>query len=195
MPDAFDRDGVKRALVVLAEGAEEMEVTIIVDVLRRASIDVVLAGLDGEQRVLCSRRILITPDCALERAGTDHDALVLPGGAGGARRLGDSQLVGDLLRSFALTQRVVGAICAAPTALVKHGVFVGRRMTCHPSVRDIVWMHAEISRTGPVEPVVEDRNLITGSGPGTSFKFALAIASRLVGAERVRGVTPPLMLT
>lgn len=195
MPDAFERDGVKRALVVLAEGAEEMEVTIIVDVLRRASVDVVLAGLEGDQKVLCSRRVLITPDCALSRAGNDHDALILPGGAGGARRLGDAEVVGDLLRSFALTHRLVGAICAAPTALVKHGVFVGRRMTCHPSVRDIVWMHAEMARTGPVDPVVEDRNLITGSGPGTSFKFALAVASRLVGAERVRGVTPPLMLT
>ncbi|MFO0612051.1 MAG: DJ-1 family glyoxalase III [Polyangiaceae bacterium] len=186
---------MKRALVVLAEGAEEMEVTIIVDVLRRASVDVVLAGLDGASGVFCSRRIVIQPDCALARAGNDHDALILPGGAGGARRLGDSSLVGDLLRSFSLTHRLVGAICAAPTALVKHGVFVGRRMTCHPSVRDIVWMHAEIARTGPVEPVVEDRNLITGSGPGTSFRFALAIASRLVGPERVKGVIPPLMLT
>lgn len=194
MPDR-ERDDVPRALVVLAEGAEEMEVTIIVDVLRRASVDVVLAGLDGEERVFCSRRVVISPDVSLARAGSDHAALILPGGAGGARRLGDSQLVGDLLRTFSLTQRLVGAICAAPTALVKHGVFVGRRMTCHPSVRDIVWMHAEMARTGPVEPVVEDRNLITGSGPGTSFRFALAIASRLVGPERVKGVTPPLMLT
>ncbi len=195
MPEPSSREEVKRALVVLAEGAEEMEVTIIVDVLRRASVDVVLAGLDGDAKVFCSRRVVIQPDVSLARAGADHDALILPGGAGGARRLGDSQQVGDLLRSFSLTQRLVGAICAAPTALVKHGVFVGRKMTCHPSVRDIVWMHAEMSRSGPTEAVVEDRNLITGSGPGTSFKFALAIASRLVGAERVRGVTPPLMLT
>jgi protein DJ-1 len=193
--EAFiDTRDVPRALVVLAEGAEEMEVTIIVDVLRRAGIDVTLAGLDGDRPVLCSRRIQIIPDKPLARAGHDYQALVLPGGAGGAKRLGESKAVGDLLRAFSLTQRLVGAICAAPTALVQHNVFVGRKMTCHPSVREIVWLHADISRNGPLEPVIEDRNLVTASGPGASFRFALALAARLVGAERARGVAPPLML-
>jgi len=192
--DLIDTRDVPNALVVLAEGAEEMEVTIIVDVLRRAGVDVTLAGLDGDRPVLCSRRVVIVPDKSLARAGNDHHALVLPGGAGGAKRLGASPLVGDLLRGFSLTNRVVGAICAAPTALVQHNVFVGRRMTCHPSVRDIVWMHADIPRTGTVDAVVEDRNLITGSGPGASFRFALAVAAKLVGVERAKGVAPPLML-
>lgn len=190
----IDTRDVPTALVVLAEGAEEMEVTIIVDVLRRAGVDVTLAGLAGDRPVLCSRRVVIVPDVALSRAGMDHSALVLPGGAGGAKRLGESPAVGDLLRAFSLTQRLVGAICAAPTALVSHNVFVGRKMTCHPSVRDIVWLHADIGRSGPLEAVVEDRNLVTGSGPGASFRFALALAARLVGNDRAKGVAPPLML-
>jgi protein DJ-1 len=194
MEGVIDMRDIPSALVVLAEGAEEMEVTIIVDVLRRAGIEVTLAGLDGDRPVLCSRRIQILPDKPLSRAGSDHGALVLPGGAGGAKRLGNSKEVGDLLRAFSFTNRVVGAISAAQTALVQHGIFVGRKMTCHPSVRDIVWMHADMARSGPLEPVVEDRNLITGSGPGATFRFALAVAARLVGAERARGVAPPLML-
>jgi protein DJ-1 len=194
MQGILDTRDVPTALVVLAEGAEEMEVTIIVDVLRRAGVEVTLAGLDGAAPVGCSRRVVIVPDMALSRAGYDHTALILPGGAGGAKRLGASSTVGDLLRGFSLTNRLVGAICAAPTALVQHNVFVGRKMTCHPSVRDIVWMHADMARSGPVEPVVEDRNLITGSGPGASFRFALALAARLVGPERAKGVAPPLML-
>jgi len=195
MEGFIDTREVPTALVPLAEGAEEIEVTVVVDVLRRAGVDVTLAGLDGDRPVLCSRRLLIVPDVALARAGTDHSALILPGGAGGAKRLGASPRIGELLRAFSLTNRLVGAICAAPTALVQHGFFAGRKMTCHPSVRDIVWMHADMARTGPVEPVVEDRNLITGSGPGASFRFALSIAARLVGVERARGVAPPLTLS
>ncbi len=195
MEGFIDTREIPTALVPLAEGAEEMEVTIIVDVLRRAGVDVTLAGLEGDRPVLCSRRVTIVPDTALSRAGSDHTALVLPGGAGGARRLGGSPRIGELLRAFSLTNRLVGAICAAPTALVQHGFFAGRKMTCHPSVRDIVWLHADMARSGPLETVVEDRNLITGSGPGASFRFALAIAARLVGSDVARGVVPPLMLS
>jgi protein DJ-1 len=77
---------VKKALVFLATGAEEMETVIIVDVLRRASIDVTLAGVDGEETVVCSRNIKIVPDCGLNKV-SDHlfDAVIVPGGLKGAQ--------------------------------------------------------------------------------------------------------------
>ena len=76
---------VKRALVFLAEGAEEMETVITVDVLRRAGIEVTLAGVNGEQTVTCSRLVKIQPDCSLEKVSNDQfDAVIVPGGLKGA---------------------------------------------------------------------------------------------------------------
>jgi protein DJ-1 len=179
-----------RVLVILAEGAEEMEAVISVDVLRRGGIEVVLAGLDGDAPVTCSRKVRVVPDMALEHAAGPFDALVLPGGAEGARRLCASEAVGRMLREFEAAGKLVAAICAAPTALSAHGVFAGRRMTCHPSVRDVVMAHGN---TAP-GAVVQDDNLITSQGPGTAFAFALALVRRLVGEEKALEVRSPMML-
>jgi protein DJ-1 len=181
-----------------------MEATIAVDVLRRAEVEVVLAGLDGPDPVRCSRGVRIVPDAALADvvrdsafagpSGVGHepafDALVLPGGKGGAERLAGSPVVGRLLRDQAEAGRIVAAICAAPIALAAHGVFAGRRMTCHPSVNDIVGAHGRLAEG----PVVEDRELLTSQGPGTAFAFALALVGRLCGAETAARVRAPMML-
>ena len=179
-----------RVVVILAEGAEEMEATISVDVLRRGGMDVVLAGLEGDAPVVCSRRICILPDMALDRLVPPVDALVLPGGAEGARRLGASEAVGRLLREFDAEGKLVAAICAAPAAFVKHGVFAGRRMTCHPSVKDVVAAHGHIAPGA----VVDDGNLITSQGPGTAFAFALTLVARLAGAHKAHEVRAPMVL-
>jgi protein DJ-1 len=186
-----------RALVILAEGAEEMEATIVVDVLRRAEIDVVVAGLDGADPVRCSRGVRIVPDTALANvkdakdAKGVFDAIVLPGGKGGADKLAASSAVGDLLRAQVEAGRTVAAICAAPIALRSHGVFAGKRMTCHPSVNDVVSAHGDLVE----EAVVEDGQLVTSRGPGTAFLFALALVERLRGAEVAAKVKAPMMLT
>lgn len=179
-----------RALVILAEGAEEMETTIIVDVLRRAEVDVVLAGLDGPAPVRCSRGVLLVPDAALSDVTGDVDALVLPGGKGGAERLAASPAVGERLRAQAAAGRLVAALCAAPVALAAHGLFAGRRMTCHPSVYDIVTAHGQLA----AGPVVDDGQLVTSQGPGTAFLFALRLVERLRGPDVAARVRAPMML-
>lgn len=181
-----------RALVILAPGAEEMEVTIVVDVLRRADVAVVLAGLDGVDPVTCSRGVRILPDAALARAAAEgpFDLIVLPGGSEGARRLAESKEVGRLLREQEEAKRAIGAICAAPVALIAHNVGAGRAMTCHPSVRDQVAGHA-LLRTSTV---VEDGKLITSRGPGTSFDFALALVTELVGPKMAQELRKPMLL-
>ena len=179
-----------RALVLLAQGAEEMEVTITVDVLRRGGVDVVLAGLDGDAPVRCSRGVHIVPDAALSATLGPWDVVVLPGGAEGARRLEESPAVGDLLRAQEAAGRAAAAICAAPAALAKHNVYAGRALTSHPSVHDVVSAHGElVART-----VVEDHNLITSQGPGTTFAFALALVERLAGHETAQNVRKGLLL-
>ncbi|WP_234022795.1 DJ-1 family glyoxalase III [Sorangium cellulosum] len=179
-----------RALVILAEGAEEMETTIVVDVLRRAEVEVVLAGLDGPGPVRCSRGVRLVPDVELAAATGDFDVVVLPGGKGGADRLAAAPAVGERLRAQAQAGRAVAAICAAPIALAAHGLFQGRKMACHPSVNDVVSAHGELV----ARPVVEDGQLVTSQGPGTAMAFALALVARLRGDDVVAKVRAPMML-
>ena len=179
-----------RALVVLAEGAEEAEAVIIVDVLRRAGLETVLAALDGESVVQCSRKIRIVTDALLASVTGSFDVIVLPGGAEGARRLCASEPLGALLRSHSGEGKLVAAICAAPLALQAHQVFAGRVMTCHPTVASRIAMHGQLEQS----PVVEDGNLITGQGPGAAFVFALAVVRRVMGEPRAAQVERGLIL-
>ena len=178
-----------RALVLLAQGAEEMEAVISIDVLRRGGIDVTVAGLDGTDPVRCSRGVVITPDVALDQVEGEFDALVLPGGAEGAQRLAQSDEVGELLREQELKGLLVAAICAAPIALQAHGVFEGRKLTSHPSVMPMLEDWGDYSE----HPVEADGNLITSRGPGTAFPFALRIVGALTDAERMVEVRAPMM--
>jgi len=177
------------ALVLVAQGTEEMEAVISIDVLRRGGIDVTVAGVDGTDPIRCSRGVVITPDVALDGVDDDFDIVVLPGGAEGAQRLALSARVGDILRRQEQSGRLVGAICAAPIALEAHGVFEGRQLTSHPSVKEVLEDWGEYSE----HPVVADGNLITSRGPGTAFPFALRIVGTLTDAERMLEVRAPMM--
>jgi DJ-1 family protein len=180
-----------RALVILAEGAEESEAVIIVDLLRRGGIETVLAGLNGDGPVLLSRKVRVIPDVALASATGTFNILILPGGAEGARRLATSELVGEYLKTFDNEGRLVAAICAAPLAFPAHHVFAGRSMTCHPSVASRIAMYGKLDQRSPV---VEDGNLITSQGPGTSFLFAMTIVRRVMGETRAAEVERGLVL-
>lgn len=189
----LDTTVAKRALVLLAPGAEEMEVVIVVDILRRGGIEVVLAGVDGLEPVVCSRDVVLVPDVALSaqvETGTSHDLLVLPGGLPGTQVLAGSELVGDLLRRQCAIGGLVGAICAAPLALARHGVFAGEPMTSHPSVRQEVGEHG----VWTAGRVVEAEGLITSMGPGTAFEFGLALVASLRGTEVAESLRVPMIL-
>lgn len=110
--------------MILSPGAEEMETVISVDVMRRAQIAVTLAGIDSSSPVTCSRNIRIVPDIALEEAASQgpYDVVVLPGGLGGAKRLAESQKVKEVLAAQEKAGGFVAAVCAAPSALLAHGI-------------------------------------------------------------------------
>ncbi len=180
----------KTALVILAPGAEEMEVSVIVDVLRRSGVKVTLAGLAGSGAVTCSRGLRIVPDVALGDVAGTFDAVVLPGGAQGAENLANSPLVGRHLKNQWQRGRLVAAICAAPIALARHEIGLGETITSHPSVS------ASLQGSYVLFPerVVESGALVTSQGPGTSFEFALTLVRRLRGADIERQVAEPLLL-
>ncbi|XP_076451867.1 Parkinson disease protein 7 homolog [Babylonia areolata] len=179
------------ALVFLAEGAEEMETVITVDVLRRAGIDVTLAGLSGEGPVKCSRNVKVVPDTGLEKAlkKGPYDAYVLPGGAGGAKKLAECRMVGDALKEQEKHGRLVAAVCAAPTALVAHGIGKGKKVTSYPSVAEKMKGY-----TYSTDRVVVDGNLITSQGPGTCFEFALKIVEHLVSKDKAHSLVEPMLI-
>ena len=140
------------------------------------------------------------PDAALsERWPTSDDALphvvVLPGGAGGAKALAESATVGQLLKAQEGRGALIAAVCAAPTALVTHGIGTGRPATSHPGVSSAIASHfaaREERVVRSLEPGAAP--LITSRGPGTSFEFALAIVEQLCGPEKAAAVAEPMVL-
>jgi len=179
-----------RVLVILVSGAEEMEAVITVDVLRRAGIEVVFAGLQGTDVVTCSRQVKLLPDIAVDDVQGTFDAVVLPGGMPGSETLAASPKVQELLREQEKAGRCIAAICAAPIALVAAGVGKGQTLTSHPSVKDRMVAHGTYSE----DRVVRSGQVITSRGPGTAFEFALAIVEELLDRDTARKVAAPMLL-
>lgn len=129
----------QKALVILSPGAEEMETVISVDVLRRAKIQVILAGLQSAEVVECSRGVKILPDCSLDDAVEKglFDVVVLPGGLGGSKNLSQSQKVKEILESQEKSGKYIAAVCAAPTALLAHGIGLQKTVTSHPGTMEV----------------------------------------------------------
>ncbi|HKK70398.1 MAG TPA: DJ-1 family glyoxalase III [Candidatus Krumholzibacteria bacterium] len=177
-----------RALVLLAEGFEEIETATVVDVLRRAEVEVVLAGLHGENAVQGSRGMVFVPDSAFDEADSDVDLLVLPGGSRGAENLAADPRVRALLRERVDAGRPVAAICAAPFALDQAGVLREGEFTCYPG-----WESRLDTKGRRHEPVVETEGLVTSQGPGTAMDFALALVARLCGRAKSLEVARALL--
>ena len=168
-----------RVLVPLAPGFEELEAITVIDLLRRAQIDVLTAGLDA-RRVPGSHDIVVETDAMLaDVAQTLFDMIVLPGGMPGARHLRDDPRVIDLVRRHVAEERYAAAICAAPSVLAAAGVLrAGGTATSFPGFLD------EQSAPGvrlSTSPVVVDGRIVTSRGPGTAIDFSLALIELLAG--------------
>jgi len=178
-------------LVPLAPGFEEIEAVTIVDVLRRAGLPVVVAGLEaGPCRGAHGMTLAIDRPLA-EVAAEDVRTIVLPGGMPGTTHLMEDERVLALVRALHAERRPVAAICAAPMVLAAAGVLGGRRATSHPGVRDRLQGVHVVDE----EPVVRDGTLITSQGPGTALAFALALVEELVGPEKVRELEEAMVAT
>jgi len=170
---------MKRAVIIVAEGCEELEAVTVIDVLRRGGIVVDVAGLTAGS-VTASRGVVLVPDVVLsDVADRLYDLVVLPGGASGTDRLAQSATVAELVRRQLDSGRDVGAICAAPKVLRNFGLLAARTVTSYPGAIP----EEDPDYTYSAAPVVVDGHLITSRGPGTALDFALALLERLAGAE------------
>ena len=161
-----------RVLVPLAPGCEELEAVTIIDLLRRAQIEVVTAGL-GVGAVKCARGTVLLPDVTLDDAlKQDFDMVVLPGGEPGATNLENDARVLALLKKMATAGKFTAAICAAPKVLAVAGLLDGKRATSYPGVIDAArYPRVQLENRA----VVRDGRVLTSRGPGAAMDFALAL--------------------
>ncbi len=178
-----------RVLVPIADGSEEMEAVILVDTLRRAEWEVVIASV-GESPVTCSRGVRLLPDVQWgETDPGEFDWLALPGGGPGTEVLAADPRVLETIRVFDALGKGIAAICAAPLVLQEAGILSGRRVTSHPGVAEQLTAPTYIE-----EDVVVDGNLVTSRGPGTTFAFALALIKKVDGEEKAGELARAMVL-
>ena len=180
---------MKTVIVFLADGFEECEALASVDLMRRAGINVVTASVMGRLEVTAAHNVLIRADVLAEEADYDFaDMIVLPGGGIGTQNLAKSETVKQQCISFA-ENKMVAAICAAPTVLAGLGLMEGRTATCYPGMENL--MHGAVmvpART------VTDGNIITGQAPGAAYVFALELIRTLLGSDTADRIASDIVL-
>lgn len=178
----------KTALVVIADGSESLETVTLINVLRRADVQVTVAAVGDALTVSATRDILLL--ATVRHADVAHhpfDLIVLPGGEAGARTLSQHAPLIQQLREQRLAHRWTAALCAAPAlVLAAHGLLDGKQATGFPALREHLLHYVDL-------PVVVDGHTITGQGPASAMAFALTCVERIVGEPRRRAVAEALL--
>lgn len=169
---------MKRVVVLLADGFEEVEAITQIDFLRRSGLDVVVAGVNARD-IIGGHDIRVNSDITVDELTGEIDAVVIPGGTVGAENIAADDPSVSLVRRMLEAGKLVAAICAAPAVVLgQHGLIGDRTFTCYPGFEDRV-----STGTFSESRVVVDGNLITSRGPGTSAEFAHEIIRNLVSAD------------
>lgn len=170
---------MKKAVILLAEGFEEGESLLTIDILRRAGITCISSSIKDREVKGCNGIVTVVDTLFQNIHLDEYDMLILPGDMPGAQNLADDDRVIDAVKKFMRENKYVAAICAAPMVLKKADVTYGRTLTSYPADKyrsmflDSNYIDDEI--------VVKDGNLITSRGPATVFPFAYALAEALDG--------------
>lgn len=167
-----------RALIVVAEGVDDLQCVTLIDVLRRAEVEVVVASIENRRMLTCARGTRLTADGMLvDLLAQPFDLIVLPGGEKGAQHMAAHQPLAQRVVQQAKGGHFFAAIAEAPAlALQAFGVLRQRRMTCHPDVSQ----HLS-GCTFVDQPVVVDGNCITAQGSAAALEFALTLVEQVAG--------------
>ena len=166
---------MKKLVLFLADGFEEIEAVTVIDVLRRAELELITVSINSEPLARGAHGINVETDFTLANlAEKDFEMLIFPGGARGVQNLKDNKRIQELIAANSDGQ--LAAICAAPSLLAAGGWLEGRRATSYPSFADQVKAGSTIYSE---ETVVIDNNITTSRGPGTAMAFALALVEKL----------------
>lgn len=200
---AAEEDDIKSALVPIANGSEEMEATIIIDVLRRAGVKVTVASCEDDLVCEMSRKVCIRADCLIkefvrdddgEMNSSSFDAIVVPGGMPGAERLAENASLDALLKRQRGEKKLIAAMCAAPAVVLlgKNLLEEASEATAHPAF-DLGEAFAKDKRKRVCYSKASNGQVvITSQGPGTAIEFALALVKELCGEEKRKEVAGPM---
>lgn len=180
---------MKKALIFLAEGFEEIEALTVVDVLRRAEVICDMCSLNGEYAT-GSHHITVKADLTIENLQvSEYDAVILPGGMPGSKHLKENKTVINMVKEFNDSNKIVAAICAAPIVLEEAGIILGKNVTSYPSS-----LASEQSCNYIEEIVACDTNIITSRGPATSLEFAFTILEKGGLGEKANALREGMMV-
>ena len=180
---------MSRVGIFLADGFEEIEGLTVVDILRRAGIDISMISINGKKKVTGAHGIALDTDEDIVQCDLDKlDMLVLPGGMPGTMNLAACEKLTEALKKADQEKRGIAAICAAPSVLGACGILNGKKATCHPGFEEKL-TGASVS----YDNVVTDGNVITSRGMGTVIDFGLAIVSYFGSEELVEDVRKHLV--
>lgn len=171
---------MKKVSIFLAPGFEEVEALTPIDLLRRAGAQVTIVSIGEEKAVTGSHQITVTADKLFKEMDfSDQDMLILPGGQPGTNNLKACKKLRDLLENANNQEKLLAAICAAPTVFGDMGLLKGKKATCYPGCEDGL-IEAEYM----TDRVVTDGNITTSRGVGTAIPFALSLIEQLFGKEK-----------
>ncbi|MBE5952424.1 MAG: DJ-1/PfpI family protein [Lachnospiraceae bacterium] len=170
---------MSKVYVFMADGTEEVEALTVIDLLRRAAVDVVTVSIMGRKQIVSSHGIGIEADEVYGASEYfDADMLVLPGGMPGTTHLKEHEALGEVLKKQYEEGKYLAAICAAPSVLGFHGFLNRKRATCYPGFEEEL-RGAIVCTDG----VVHDGNCITSKGLGTAIDFSLELITVLKDAQ------------
>lgn len=174
----------EQVCVFLADGFEEIEGLTVVDLLRRAEVDVTTVSITGELTIHGAHGIDVQADKLFDEVEYDkQDMVVLPGGMPGTLHLGEHAGVKGVLEQFYQEKKFIAAICAAPSVLGKYGMLKGRKATSYPGFEE-----ALLGAEYVYDEVAVDDFVITSRGMGTAIVFSLALIEKLNGKEQAEKI-------
>ena len=182
---------MKKILLLLAEGFEEVEALTTVDYLRRMDIIVDTCSIKGGKNVQGAHRIVVEADNLLDEINNinNYDGIVIPGGMPGATNLRSNDRVIQLVKEFNEEKKLIGAICAGPIVLQRAGIVKGKEITSYPGfdndLKESIYKE---------DLVVQDGNIITARGPAVAVYFALKLIENLVGEEKALELRKDILL-
>lgn len=178
---------MKKVIVPMANGFEEIEAITAIDILRRAGAEVTIAGIN-KRNLTGAHGVELTADSVMaEEKDKEFDLLYLAGGYDNAVSLSKDPATQDLIKKMAKDGKFVTAICASPLALHSAGVLEGKKYTCYPSVEK------SIGGNFVGGDVVEDSNIFTSKGPATAGKFALFLVEKLYGKAKLEEIKSAML--
>jgi len=179
----------KKAAIFFATGYEECEALIVVDIARRAGIEISTVSVTGDKTVVSSHNVPVVMDKLFDEVDfAELDMMILPGGMPGTKNLEAYAPLMDKLDEFYNDGRKISAICAAPSIFGHRGYLAGKNAAIYPS------MEAELKGADvKYDPAVTDGNIITGRGMGAAIDFALAIVTSLEGKEKADAIAKAIV--